>query len=105
MVAAKSIVSTSLSLLGVALGGSANTNMNGEYLVASKDAIVPFNTDYASKGHEYFDVWAPEIATHYGEGGRRPFAHHAARSSHPPPPRPRRTFGPTRATCRCPTRS
>jgi len=26
-----------------------------------------WNDDYASKGHEYFDVWAPEIATHYGE--------------------------------------
>jgi hypothetical protein len=23
--------------------------------------------DYASKGYEYFDVWAPEIATHYGQ--------------------------------------
>ena len=23
--------------------------------------------DYLSKGHEYFDVWAPEMATHYGE--------------------------------------
>ena len=22
---------------------------------------------YAAKGYEYFDVWAPEIATHYGE--------------------------------------
>eukprot|EP01043_Picozoa_sp_COSAG02_P021504 COSAG02_NODE_1094_length_14603_cov_40.760549_3_plen_75_part_00 len=22
---------------------------------------------YKSKGYEYFDVWAPEIATHYGE--------------------------------------
>ena len=28
---------------------------------------APFNTDYSSKGHEYFDVWAPEMATHYGE--------------------------------------
>lgn len=28
---------------------------------------VKFNDDYASKGHEFFDVWAPEIATHYGE--------------------------------------
>ena len=28
---------------------------------------MPFNDDYASKGHQYFDVWAPEMATHYGE--------------------------------------
>eukprot|EP00854_Cymbomonas_tetramitiformis_P025130 gene25130-30667_t len=43
-------------------------NMNGRYKVASgADQNVPFNDDYASKGHEYFDVWAPEIATHYGE--------------------------------------
>lgn len=43
-------------------------NMNGEYIVASGGKFdVPFNTDYASKGHEYFDVWAPEIATHYAE--------------------------------------
>jgi hypothetical protein len=42
--------------------------MNGDYLVASVDRVgVDFNDDYASKGHEYFDVWAPEIATHYGE--------------------------------------
>ena len=25
-----------------------------------------WNDDYASKGYEYFDVWAPEMATHYG---------------------------------------
>ena len=43
-------------------------NMNGKYVVASGDKVhVPFNDDYASKGHEYFDVWAPEIATHYGD--------------------------------------
>mmetsp|Transcript_36428 Transcript_36428/g.67040 ORF Transcript_36428/g.67040 Transcript_36428/m.67040 type:complete len:907 (-) Transcript_36428:128-2848(-) len=43
-------------------------NMNGEYVTASGGKFdVPFNSDYASKGHEYFDVWAPEIATHYGE--------------------------------------
>ncbi len=28
---------------------------------------VKFNDDYSSKGHDFFDVWAPEIATHYGE--------------------------------------
>ena len=38
--------------------------MGGDLWLA-KD--VGFNDDYASKGHEFFDVWAPEIATHYGE--------------------------------------
>ena len=28
---------------------------------------VPWNDDYKAKGYEYFDVWAPEMATHYGE--------------------------------------
>lgn len=43
-------------------------NMNGRYSVASgAKQRVDFNTDYASKGHEYFDVWAPEIATHYSQ--------------------------------------
>ena len=40
----------------------------GKYAVSSKGDIgVAWNDDYASKGYEYFDVWAPEIATHYGE--------------------------------------
>jgi len=26
-----------------------------------------FEDDYAARGYEYFDTWAPEIATHYGE--------------------------------------
>ncbi|XP_071127367.1 uncharacterized protein [Mytilus edulis] len=43
-------------------------NMNGRYLVASGgNQGVNFNDDYKSKGHEYFDVYSPEIATHYGE--------------------------------------
>lgn len=51
----------------LAVAGNAE-NMNGRYMVASGDRFdVPFNDDYASKGHEYFDVWAPEMATHYGE--------------------------------------
>lgn len=42
--------------------------MNGRYLVASGgNQGVHFNDDYKSKGHEYFDVYSPEIATHYGE--------------------------------------
>lgn len=48
--------------------GSHAANMNGDYVVASGGKFaVPFNSDYASKGNEYFDVWAPEMATHYGE--------------------------------------
>ena len=31
------------------------------------DVGAAWNDDYASKGYEYFDVWAPEIASHYGE--------------------------------------
>jgi hypothetical protein len=43
-------------------------NMNGKYAVTSRgDVNTNWNSDYASKGYEYFDVWAPEIATHYGE--------------------------------------
>jgi hypothetical protein len=46
----------------------ATGNMNGKYEVASgAKQGVKYNDDYASKGYEYFDVWAPEIATHYGE--------------------------------------
>jgi hypothetical protein len=42
--------------------------MNGEYAVTSVgDVDTNWNSDYASKGYEYFDVWAPEIATRYGE--------------------------------------
>eukprot|EP00964_Phaeocystis_antarctica_P142085 scaffold107282_cov60-Phaeocystis_antarctica.AAC.2 len=34
-------------------------NMNGEYAVSSGagKSAPRFNSDYASKGHEYFDVW------------------------------------------------
>jgi hypothetical protein len=54
--------------LQYAMASGANQNMNGEYAVASgARQNVNFNTDYASKGHEYFDVWAPDIATHYGD--------------------------------------
>ena len=50
------------------LGGAARaSNLNGDYRVASVDGLVDFNTDYASKGHEFFDVWSPEIATRYSE--------------------------------------
>mmetsp|Transcript_17894 Transcript_17894/g.54509 ORF Transcript_17894/g.54509 Transcript_17894/m.54509 type:complete len:577 (-) Transcript_17894:42-1772(-) len=48
---------------------SSGANMNGEYVVSSGGGRerVAFNTDYASKGHEFFDVYSPEIATHYAE--------------------------------------
>ena len=47
---------------------AASKTMNGEYAVTSVgDVDTNWNSDYASKGYEYFDVWAPEIATRYGE--------------------------------------
>ena len=70
---------------------TAASNMNGKYEVSSVGDIgAAYNSDYASKvsslryyesqishslthyeipleGYEYFDVWGPEIATHYGE--------------------------------------
>ena len=30
-------------------------------------ADTDWKSDYAAKGYEYFDVWAPEIATSYSE--------------------------------------
>jgi len=43
-------------------------NMNGKYSVASGGRQdVSFNDDYASKGHEYFDVYTPELTTQYGD--------------------------------------
>ena len=42
--------------------------MNGRYTVVSGEKEAPeFNDDYASKGHEYFDVYSPELATQYAE--------------------------------------
>ena len=65
--------------------------MNGAYVVATGGKVgIPFNDDYASKGHEYFDVWAPEIASHYGEVSPPCFRSLAARRMYPGvrPPRP-----------------
>ena len=40
----------------------------GKYSVTSVDTLdATWNDDYKSKGHEYFDVWAPEMATTYGQ--------------------------------------
>ena len=56
----------SVALLAASL--AAAENLNGKYRVASGvRQDVGFNDDYGSKGHEFFDVWAPEIATHYSE--------------------------------------
>eukprot|EP00962_Isochrysis_galbana_P048577 scaffold20319_cov101-Isochrysis_galbana.AAC.4 len=53
-------------LLGAALVVA--ENMNGRYSVTSGSRHdVAFNDDYAARGHEFFDVWSPEIATRYGE--------------------------------------
>ncbi len=57
-----------LAAAGYAPHGAASGNMNGRYSVTSVDKFdAPFNDDYASKGHEYFDVYSPEIATTYGQ--------------------------------------
>ena len=54
-----------LALFGMAL--AVNQNLNGDYFVSSgARQKVAYNTDYASKGMEYFDVYSKEIATHYG---------------------------------------
>ena len=43
----------------------------GKYAVWSGqeegEGWADWNDDYASKGYEFFDVWAPEMATHYGQ--------------------------------------
>ena len=63
---ASSLAFTALGVVLLATAWAAPTksgNMNGKYVVASVDKLhVPWNDDYASKGHEYFDVWAPEYA-------------------------------------------
>lgn len=57
-----------LVILSTLFSNALTANMNGRYLVASgAKQAVKFNDDYASKGHEYFDVYSPELATHYGE--------------------------------------
>ena len=44
------------------------SHATGKYSVTSQgDLHTNFNDDYASKGYEYFDIWAPEIAAAYGE--------------------------------------
>ncbi|KAH8060478.1 hypothetical protein JL722_4576 [Aureococcus anophagefferens] len=55
--------------LALATGAAASGNMNGPYTVSSGAGKtgVAFNSDYASKGHEYFDVYSPELATQYAE--------------------------------------
>jgi hypothetical protein len=49
------------------MNGYTGGNMNGKYSVWSGSPEANWNDDYASKGYEYFDIWAPEMATHYGE--------------------------------------
>jgi len=57
-----------LSLISFGLVNAKSGNMNGDYAVTSvADVGTNWNSDYASKGYEYFDVWGPEIATHYAE--------------------------------------
>ena len=81
------IGSSALSFAAGVSAGAPAANMNGAFLVATGsskqggDPVVSFPDSYASKGHEYFDVWAPEIATHYGENfwtsqGNQPIPDH-----------------------------
>ena len=68
MIAASTLAFSGPTTPHAAAAAVASGNMNGKYSVASGDRQdVAFNDDYASKGHEYFDVWGPEIATHYAE--------------------------------------
>jgi hypothetical protein len=64
-------LSKMMSLAPLATAGAAAAdakNMNGKYGVSSGgDVLTDWNSDYAAKGYEFFDVWAPEIATHYGQ--------------------------------------
>lgn len=54
--------------VGLWMVNAADGNMNGKYSIASgAKQDVPFNDDYASKGHEYFDLWSPELATQYAQ--------------------------------------
>eukprot|EP00729_Bicosta_minor_P012318 gene12318-18431_t len=49
------------------LNGYTGGNMNGKYDVWSGSPQAAWNDDYGSKNYEFFDVWAPEMATHYGQ--------------------------------------
>ena len=64
------MLASTLLVGGVAMA-TASGNMNGRYYVKAGGSNPEFasswNDDYASKGYEYFDVWAPEMATHYGQ--------------------------------------
>ena len=53
------------------LVSTASVNMNGLYKISSTStnpaSSQPFNTDYASKGHEFFDVDSPIITSTYAQ--------------------------------------
>ena len=56
-------------MLSAATAAAAKSgNMNGRYQVASRDDTnTSWNDDFSTKGYKHFEVWGPEIATHYGE--------------------------------------
>ena len=56
-------------LLAGALASDVPVNMNGEYLIANPNSAsgATFNTQYSSRGAEYFDVYSPPITTVYAE--------------------------------------
>jgi hypothetical protein len=61
------LIGAAVAAASMAAPGEA-ANMNGKYVVNTGSGVASnFNDDYASKGHEYFDVWAPELATEYAQ--------------------------------------
>ena len=63
------LIGTVLTTLAIVTGAKKSGNMNGKYILASgsRGPGVTYNDDFSSKNYKYFDVWAPEIATHYGQ--------------------------------------
>ncbi len=59
----------------VLVAHAAAVNMNGDYVVASgaRQSVPTYNTDYASKGYEFFDIYSQEVSTQYGQVGRYVF--------------------------------
>jgi len=61
---------TALVVATLSLHGANSTNMNGLYKISKTShvgGVQHFNTDYADKGHEYFDVDSPLINSTYAQ--------------------------------------
>ena len=57
------------TLTSTLAAAAASGNMNGKYLISSggHGPGVTYNDDYSTKDYHFFDTWAPEISTHYGQ--------------------------------------